>query len=673
MLQRLLIANRGEIACRVIRTAKRFGLTTLAVFSEADAQALHVELADEAYAIGPAPARESYLAIDKIIEVARRAQAQAIHPGYGFLSENPLFAEACLDAGFIFVGPSPSAMRAMGSKAQAKALMERAHVPIVPGYHGDGMDRATLAAAVESIGFPALIKASGGGGGRGMRVVRSGDELAEAVAGAAREALASFGDSRLLVEKYLEPVRHIEIQIFADAQGECVAFPERDCSMQRRHQKILEETPAPGLSSELRRALQGAAVAAAHVVGYVGAGTIEFLVQGERFYFLEMNTRLQVEHPITEMISNEDLVAWQLRIAAGEPLPVKQSDIATRGCAIEVRVCAEDPAREFLPSIGTLAHFRAPRESAAIRVDAGVRRGDRVTPYYDSLLAKLIAWGEDRASALMRLRRALCAFEVVGVTSNLDFLRALVAEPRFERGEYDTGFAAKNAERLSSPAPFTEADETFLLAAGAARWLDEQRRTQRAEAAVHGDLWSPWASTDAWRFDATGCGKMEFEFSDRRIGAEVQPVASGFQLKTPSRSTRVEAQEFGDALRLRIDGASRELSVVRDAGRYIVVLNGRNHALTIVDPFVAPDERESLDRRLRAPLPARVSRVLARPGAKIKKGAPLVILEVMKTEFALAAPRDGEIESVDCREGDFVAEGAQLASLVEEVPHVASE
>jgi 3-methylcrotonyl-CoA carboxylase alpha subunit len=667
MFERLLIANRGEIACRVIRTAKRLGITTVAVYSQADAGALHVDLADEAWLIGPAPARESYLSIDKIIEIARRSGAQAVHPGYGFLSENAQFSESCAQAGLIFVGPPASAMRLMGSKASAKALMERAGVPVAPGYHGEATDVATLSEAAARIGFPLLIKASSGGGGRGMRIVREAGALPEAIASARREAQASFGDDRLLIERYLSRPRHVEIQIFADAHGGCVSFLERDCSMQRRHQKIIEETPAPGLLPELRRAMRQAAVAAAQAVDYIGAGTVEFLVQNDSFYFLEMNTRLQVEHPVTEMIARQDLVEWQLRVASGERLPLTQDELQMRGCAMEARICAEDPARDFMPSVGEIAHLRPPRESEAIRVDTGVRSGDRVTHYYDSLLAKLIVWGADRAEALRRLRAALDRFEIVGVSTNLDLLRALVADPKFQRGEYDTGFVEAEAARLTMAPPPTPDEEEIILAAGAAAWLADLRRRDEANAAERGDPWSPWAMGDGWRIDGTGHHDIEFELNARRLRARIRPLAAGgFRLETPSLSANVEAVEHDGRMRLRVDGVTREVGLIRRDEEIVVILAGRNYALTPVDPLRPPARPADLDQQLRAPLPARVTRIFVTQGEKVKKGAPLINLEVMKMEVALKAPRDGQIESILCAEGEWMPEGAKLAALVEE-------
>ncbi|HJU20706.1 MAG TPA: acetyl-CoA carboxylase biotin carboxylase subunit, partial [Stellaceae bacterium] len=433
MFSKILIANRGEIACRVIRTARRLGVATVAVYSEADRSALHVALADEALPIGPAPARQSYLNGAAIVAAAQKSGAEAIHPGYGFLSENADFADSCAAADIAFIGPPAAAIRAMGSKAAARALMREAGVPIVPGYDEADQDPARLLDAARRIGFPVLIKASAGGGGRGMRVVAEPDDFAAALAAAKREAGGAFGDERMLIERYLDRPRHIEIQVFADRHGQIVHLFERDCSIQRRHQKVVEEAPAPGLAAETREAMAAAALAAARAVGYVGAGTVEFVAAEGRFYFIEMNTRLQVEHPVTEAVTGLDLVEWQLRAAAGEPLPMTQEDIACRGHAIEVRLYAEAPERNFLPQTGRLAGLRLPQGDIA-RVDTGVREGDRVTPFYDPMIAKIAVWGEDRAAATRRLQRALAETAVLGLTTNLSFLARIASHPAFAAG-----------------------------------------------------------------------------------------------------------------------------------------------------------------------------------------------------------------------------------------------
>ncbi len=662
MFRKLLIANRGEIACRVMRTARRLGIDTVAVYSEADSASMHVEQADEAWPIGAAPARESYLAIDKIVDAAKRSGAEAIHPGYGFLSENPAFAEACAAAGVVFVGPPASAMRSMGSKASAKSLMERSGVPIVPGYHGAATDLATLERESRRIGFPLLVKASSGGGGRGMRLVESVDELQDAVAAASREALSAFGEGRVLLERRLIRARHVEVQIFADSEGGCLAFPERDCSLQRRRQKILEETPAPGLAQGLRGAMREAAITAARSVGYVGAGTVEFLVEDDRFYFLEMNTRLQVEHPITEMVAGQDLVEWQLRVAAGERLPMGQQDLHPYGCAIEARICAEDPQQDFLPSTGLIDRFQLPAIEEHVRVDTGVRSSDRITPYYNSLLAKLIVWGEDRATALQRLRRSLEHFEVVGVATNLDFLRALCREAWLGDGAYDTVSVEANAARMSRAPPLTGEDEQVVLAAGAAIWLSDLAQRRGGGGAL-----TPWDTTDGWRLDGRQGVDIEFLMNQRTIKLRLDPEREGaFHFDMQGDASRVEFVRSDTELRLCVRGVWREVGVVRRAAQLVIVLRGRNHALTWRDPLRPASRQGDSDRRLIAPLPARVVRVHAVNGQELKAGASVVTLEVMKTEFVLRAPRDGSIAGLACKEGDWVPEGATLAYISED-------
>jgi len=492
VFSKVLIANRGEIACRVIRTAKRLGVATVAVYSEADRDALHAELADEAWPIGPAPARDSYLNIEAILDAARNSGAEAVHPGYGFLSENAGSAEACEAAGIVFIGPPASAMRTMGSKAAAKDLMQRHGVPLVPGYHGDDQNPVRLLDEAERIGFPVLIKASAGGGGRGMRAVGSAAEFAAALAGAKREAKSAFGDSRVLLEKFLQQPRHIEVQIFADRHGNTVHLFERDCSIQRRHQKVLEEAPAPGLDPEQRDAMAEAAVAAARAVGYIGACTVEFIAEGGGFYFIEMNTRLQVEHPVTEAVTGLDLVEWQFRVAAGEPLPIRQSDLVLHGHAIEARLYAEDPERGFLPQTGTLHGLRFPPSRLA-RVDTGVRQGDTITPFYDPMIAKIISWGEDRAAALGRLRRALAETVVLGVGTNRDFLARVAAHPEFVSGAVDTGFIERHRAALVPPRG--PAPDTVLAAATLCRLMTREDAAG-AVASRSADPFSPWARAD---------------------------------------------------------------------------------------------------------------------------------------------------------------------------------
>jgi 3-methylcrotonyl-CoA carboxylase alpha subunit len=500
MFSKILIANRGEIACRVIRTARRLGLTTVAVYSEADAGALHVELADEAWPIGPAPARESYLNAGAILGAARASGAEAVHPGYGFLSENADFAEACEEAGLVFIGPPAAAIRAMGSKAAAKALMAEQGLPLVPGYHGEAQDTGRLAREAERIGFPVLLKASAGGGGRGMRVVESAAELPRALEAARREAKGAFGDDRILIEKYLARPRHIEVQVFADRFGNTVHLFDRDCSIQRRYQKVIEEAPAPGLDPGLRAGMAEAAIAAARAVNYVGAGTVEFMFADNAFYFMEMNTRLQVEHPVTEAVTGEDLVEWQLRVAAGERLPKPQEELALTGHAIEARLYAEDPERQFLPQTGRLDALRLPPPELA-RVDTGVREGDAISPYYDPMIAKLIVHGEDRAAALARLGQALAQTAVLGLTTNLAFLARLAKHPDFTAAALDTGFIERHRDALC---PGRQSPPADIVAAAALSRLLLRAESARRAALASADPYSPWHSRQGWWAAAPG-------------------------------------------------------------------------------------------------------------------------------------------------------------------------
>jgi 3-methylcrotonyl-CoA carboxylase alpha subunit len=667
MFQRLLIANRGEIACRIARTARRLAVATVAIYSDADACAQHVALADEAWRIGPAPARDSYLAIDKILDVARRSRAQAVHPGYGFLAEDPDFAEACARAGLTFIGPTAEAMRLMGSKASAKAIMERAGVPTVSGYHGEGTDFATFADAAKRVGYPVLIKASAGGGGRGMRVVRRFEDLAAAMEAAEREALASFGDGQLLLEKFLTSPRHIEIQIFADSHGGVASFLERDCSLQRRHQKIMEETPATGISETLRREMRDAATAAVLAVGYVGAGTIEFLLEGDKFYFLEMNARLQVEHPITEMIAGQDLVEWQFRIACGERLPLAQGELVMRGCAMEARICAENPAQGFLPSVGQIKHLHFPKQDAAVRIDAGVRQGDWITQYYDSLIAKLVVWAENRQETLQRLRDALNLFELAGVDTNLDLLRAIANDSHVASGEFGTAFVEGNLDRLILKAPISESDERFILAAATSAWLDELKQREEARSIESSDAWSPWSLADGWRIDGGGHYDISFDFDGRRLAARIWPPRDGgFRLEALAMTAAVVAKRYNDRMRLRVDGVEREIEVVRDANAFVVIVAGRNYRLRRIDPLQPSQSQLDARMQMSAPIPGKVIGLLVDTGDKVKAGAPLVILEAMKMEITLRAPRDAVIGEVRCALGDMTTEGAELIVLAED-------
>ena len=671
MFRKILIANRGEIACRVIATARRLGIATVAVYSEADAGARHATLADEAWPIGPAPARQSYLVGEKILEVARRSGAQAIHPGYGFLSENADFATACAAAGVVFIGPPASAIRAMGSKAGSKALMERSGVPLVPGYHGEAQDLDLLRTAAAEIGYPVLIKASAGGGGKGMRIVDSAESLESAIEGAKREALASFGDDRVLIEKYLTRPRHIEIQVFADTHGNTISLFERDCSIQRRHQKVLEEAPAPAMDPARRKSMGEAAVAAARAVGYVGAGTVEFIAEGDAFYFMEMNTRLQVEHPVTEMITGLDLVEWQLRVAWGEPLPVHADRLHLRGHAIEARVYAEDPARDFLPAVGALTHLRQPREiPGRVRVDTGVAQGDQITPNYDPMIAKLIVWGEDRPAVVRQMAAALAEYEVVGVTTNLGLLRAIAAHPTFAAGDLDTGFIARHATDLMAPAKETDETEAAILAAAALTVVSDQQAAIKAAAEATGDPWSPWAEVDAWRMNGAGYQDLHFRRGDSApITLRTRPLPEGgFHLDLPKGSVRAEVSADGDGARFLIDGVARRLRVVRRGAELTVIIAGQNYVVVQEDPLAPPRTETAGDERVTAPIPGRVARVLAQPGDVVEKNAPLVVIEAMKMELTLRAPRGGKIAKVFRGVDEMVEEGTEIVTFALEEP-----
>ncbi|HEX6137369.1 MAG TPA: acetyl-CoA carboxylase biotin carboxylase subunit [Casimicrobiaceae bacterium] len=671
MFAKILIANRGEIACRIARTARRLGVRTVAVYSDADAKALHVEACDEAYRIGPAPPRESYLQGDAIVAVAKRAGAQAIHPGYGFLSENETFAQACARAGVVFIGPPPQAIAAMGSKSAAKSIMARADVPVVPGYHGDDQDRALLAREAQRIGFPVLIKATAGGGGKGMKVAGGAAEFAAALASAQREAKASFGDDRVLLERYLSAPRHIEIQVFADTQGNVVHLFERDCSVQRRHQKVLEEAPAPGMDGARRRAMGEAAVAAAKAIGYVGAGTVEFIAEQDgTFYFMEMNTRLQVEHPVTEMITGADLVEWQLRVAAGEPLPRTQPSLAIDGHAIEARIYAEDPERGFLPSIGRIAHWRMPEPSARVRVDTGFREGDEVSPFYDPMLAKVIAWGEDRARARAELLRALSACAVTGVATNVALLERVVGHEAFASGRLDTGLIETHRAQLLPEA--TPAPRRALIAAALAE-LVAVDAAARAAAATSSDPHSPWHLTDAW-WNGTTTHRLAFAFADgeRRHTLGVKPLADGWIAVTgEDLAAEVHAEARADGLWIESREAgggavhhdAHLATVVRDGDVRHVFAPGARARLVREDPLADAGDVVEHGGHLTAPMSGTVVAVMVRPGDAVEKGTALVVLEAMKMEHTIVAPAAGRVAAVNFAAGDRVGEGADLVDI----------
>jgi 3-methylcrotonyl-CoA carboxylase alpha subunit len=658
MFGKILVANRGEIACRIFRTCRALGVRTVAVYSDADVHARHVRLADEAVRVGPAPPRESYLQVARLIEAALATGAEAIHPGYGFLSENAGFAEACATAGIVFIGPGVPAIRAMGSKSAAKQLMEQAGVPLVPGYHGESQDAATLQAAAQRIGYPVLIKATAGGGGKGMRIVRAAAEFAEALASCQRESRASFGDDRVLIEKYLERPRHIEVQVFGDTQGHIVSLFERDCSAQRRHQKVVEEAPAPRLPAEVRDEMAKSARAAAAAVAYVGAGTVEFIVdQAGEFYFMEMNTRLQVEHPVTEMITGLDLVEWQLRVAAGEPLPLQQEDIHARGHAIEVRLYAEEPARGFLPSIGRLAHLAFPEASPHVRIDAGVEAGDEVSPHYDPMLAKLITWAVTREGAIERMQEALAEVQVVGVGNNVAFLRRLTAHATFRAGAVDTGLIERAGdELLLEDITPTRA----MLAAATLYTLRAESAALAAACAATGNPHSPWGVADGFRLNDAQRRTLAFTRGETRHAVNVDYVGRSWLLDGDPLVAEVTAAGQGATLPFALDGVRHRAAVVALGEQLHVFMDGRRTMLLREDLLAHAGEAHEQHGGLKAPMPGLVIALAVAPGVEVQKGDALLVMEAMKMEHTLRAPSAGRVRAFLCAIGEQVKEGADL-------------
>ena len=655
----LLIANRGEIACRVIRTARRLGIRTVAVFSDADRNAMHVAMADEAVRIGPAPVAESYLRGDRIVDAALGTGAEAIHPGYGFLSENPGFVDQLETAGLVFVGPSAAAIRAMGLKDAAKKLMQEADVPVVPGYHGEAQDPEFLGEEAARIGYPVLIKARAGGGGKGMRRVDEPADFQAALEGARREGEASFGDPHCLIEKYVEKPRHIEIQVFGDGHGNAVHLFERDCSLQRRHQKVIEEAPAPGMPPEMRQAMGAAAVKAAKAIGYAGAGTIEFIVDAsnglrpDRFWFMEMNTRLQVEHPVTEAITGLDLVELQLRVAAGEELPFTQEDLAIHGHAFEARIYAEDAGKGFLPATGTLTHLRFPETGEEVRVDTGVRQGDRITPHYDPMIAKLIVHGPDRPAALARLRTALGQTRIAGTVTNVAFLARLAAHEGFAAGDVNTGLIDRDRETLTASA--VRPPEALAVAVLAVLG-------HIGQPAPSGD---PFATLRGFRAWGEARQATRFEADGGRLDAIVSDVGQGrFTVEADEEALTVDVVDGADpdALRLSVDGRIFAAGVARDANALTVFLDGAAHRFVPYSATAHAEEAAGGDS-LAAPMPGLVKVVATSAGASVAKGDALIVLEAMKMEHTLTAPRDGVVAELTVSAGDQVEDGALLLSL----------
>ncbi len=688
MFKKILIANRGEIACRVAATARRLGIQTVAVYSDADAQAKHVQACDEALHIGGSAPKDSYLQWQRIIDAARSTGAQAIHPGYGFLSENEEFAQACADAGLVFIGPPASAIAAMGLKAESKRLMDQAGVPLVPGYHGANQDAALLQAEADRIGYPVLIKASAGGGGKGMRAVDRAADFAEALASCKREAINSFGDDAVLIEKYVQRPRHIEIQVFADQHGHCVYLHERDCSVQRRHQKVLEEAPAPGMTEHLRKRMGEAAVAAAQAVGYVGAGTVEFIVEGlegdaspaagppqggtapsggsdprqrrsvgANFFFMEMNTRLQVEHPVTEAITGLDLVEWQLRVAAGQPLPLSQAQIPMNGHAIEARICAENPDKQFLPATGTLQVYAKPQctsfAAGDVRVDDGVREGDAISPFYDSMIAKLIVHGQTREQALARLDTALSQLHIVGLNTNVQFLRHVLATESFSQARLDTALIAREGDRL-----FHQERVGAPLAAAAV-----VAHVLQAEQALASD--DPFSARDGWRSHGLMQRRFELAWQDEPMRALLTYGRGGtLHLAVGDEPAQPLRYEFNGAECLVQWGVHRVRCRVYWQGEQAHVFTPQGASrITLIDALAHAGHSAQEGGRLTAPMPGKIIAFLVKAGEKVAKGQALAVMEAMKMEHTIAAPADGEVGELLYAPGDQVAEGAELLKM----------
>jgi len=655
MFDRILIANRGEIACRIIATCRRLGVSTVAVYSEADRNARHVRLADAAVHIGAAEAHASYLNTERLLEAAHRSGAQAVHPGYGFLAENAEFARACAEAGLVFIGPPPAAIEAMGDKRQAKTRMQAAGVPVTPGYHGDNQDAPFLAEQAANIGYPVLIKASAGGGGKGMRLVEHANAFAAALQACQREAAAAFGDDKVLLERYITQPRHVEIQVFGDAHGHCVHLFERDCSMQRRHQKVLEEAPAPGLSDAQREAMAQAAMTAARAVEYVGAGTVEFILGADgAFHFMEMNTRLQVEHPVTEMITGIDLVEWQLRVAAGQPLPLTQEQISARGHAMEARLYAEDALNGFLPSTGTLNTLRFPPASAHLRIDTGVDEGDAISPWYDPMIAKLIVWDDTRAAALARLRQALDALQVAGVTTNAVFLARLARDADFSAARLDTGLIAREHERLLAPLP-APSDADWRHAALAVLLQSRNRPGH-----------DPWQADDGWRLCGHAPRRVELASGTVQRRVSITCLDDGYSIGLEDEpQVHLRAHLHDGVLLLERGGLRERIGTVVD-GAHITLYrsNAIQHTFTQIDPLRRTRDTAPHAGSLTAPMPGRIVALLADPGTRVARGTALLVMEAMKMEHTLQAPHAGNVRAFLVQPGELVTGGAVLVDFM---------
>ncbi len=665
MFKKILIANRGEIACRVIRTARRMGVKTVAVYSDADRNALHVSMADEAVHIGAAPPRESYLVGDRIIEACVQTGAEAVHPGYGFLSENAGFSRMCKAHGIVFIGPPEAAIEAMGSKSAAKTIMLEAGVAVVPGYHGDDQSAGKIRNAADEMGYPVLLKAVAGGGGKGMRLVANPEEFDEAFDAARREAASSFGNEDLLVEKYLTRPRHVEFQVFCDGHGNAVYLFERDCSVQRRHQKVIEEAPAPGMSPELRQQMGQTAVQAARAINYEGAGTVEFLLDRDgSFYFMEMNTRLQVEHPVTEMITGQDLVEWQLRIASGEPLPLQQDDLEINGHAFEARIYAEDPDHDFLPATGTLTYLQAPEENRHVRVDTGVLQGDAVGVFYDPMIAKLIVWDENRERALVRLARALSEYRVSGVTTNISFLYNLATSQPFVEGDLDTGFIENHRDLLFHD---SETDRVQDLPLASLYLLLRMEQSSRSRASST-DPFSPWNASNAWRLNEPALHTGAIVLNGKEYDVPVEEIGSGsnrrFRITVGAKSVMVTGELNGNELYADIDGYRRRVVVVPHDGLFTLFTEQGAMQFSLAQADYGEEDISARAGAFNAPMNGVIVKLLVEPGTEVKKDQPVIIMEAMKMEHTLCAPADGLVSEFYFQAGDQVDGGSLLLDFV---------
>ncbi|MCW8872919.1 MAG: acetyl/propionyl/methylcrotonyl-CoA carboxylase subunit alpha [Xanthomonadales bacterium] len=661
MFRKILVANRGEIACRVIRTARRMGIATVAVYSDVDREALHVSMADEAVHIGAGPPRESYLCAERIIEACRRTGAEAVHPGYGFLSENAEFSNECKNNQIVFIGPPTSAIEAMGSKSAAKTIMGAAAVPLVPGYHEADQSEDRLKRAAADIGYPVLLKAVAGGGGKGMRLVEAEAEFDEALAAARREAASAFGNDDMLVEKYLERPRHVEVQVFCDRHGNAVYLFERDCSVQRRHQKVIEEAPAPGITPDLRAQMGAAAVQAALAIDYEGAGTVEFLLDADgSFYFMEMNTRLQVEHPVTEMITGLDLVEWQLRVAAGEKLPLAQDQLQINGHAFEARIYAEDPENDFLPASGTLTYLQPPRESRHVRVDTGVLQGDEVSVYYDPMIAKLVVWDESRERALVRLASALADYRVSGLRTNLSFLYNLATCPPFARAELDTGFIARHRDLLFHDSAEDRVQDLPLASLYLLLRMEQATRARAGEA----DPGSPWNTSNAWRLNQPAVHTGAIVLNGVAHDVPVVEIGSGerrrFRITVGDKSVMAAGRLEGNELYADIDGYRQRVAVVPHDGRFTLFSQRGAMQFALAQPDFGEDSADLIAGAFFAPMPGVIVKLLVEPGVAVERDQPLLIMEAMKMEHRICAPAAGTVSEFYFAAGDSVGGGEEL-------------